>query len=166
MNSAGSVIESGQRRAALLLHAMHGDDRDWVLAALPAAHRTQLQGLLAELAALGIPAERDLLGQLAAPGPLEALSDAAADRLAVLLEAEPPQIAAWLLASVPPDWRDRLRGRCNAAFASQVDAATRQAPAAVHAVRRCVMNELQALPEPGQRARGRWPATLLRGLRR
>ncbi|WP_399681010.1 hypothetical protein [Xenophilus sp.] len=48
---------AAQRRAALLLHSMQDEDRRWLLAALPVEAQGALAPLLAELGALGI--ERD-----------------------------------------------------------------------------------------------------------
>lgn len=48
---------AAQRRAALLLHSMQEEDRHWLLAALPVEAQDALAPLLAELDALGI--ERD-----------------------------------------------------------------------------------------------------------
>jgi len=57
---------SAMRRAALLVHAMRAGDRAWVLAQLEPGERDPLAAMLAELRALGIPAESELLKQAAA----------------------------------------------------------------------------------------------------
>lgn len=49
--------DAALRRSALTLHALGADDRGWLLAKLPASQRDELERLLAELRALGIPAE-------------------------------------------------------------------------------------------------------------
>jgi hypothetical protein len=113
------------RRAALLLHAMAPGDRDWMLAQLPAAGRARLQGLLGELAELGIPRDPALLKQVAggevpaaeptldvprgepgceAPSAVVAAADPA--RLAVALREEPVDLVAALLAARDWTWRD------------------------------------------------------------
>jgi hypothetical protein len=73
------MIEPGasMRRAALLVHAMDASDRAWVLTQLAPEERDPLAAMLAELRALGIPAERELLKQAAAEMPRE--SDAVRD---------------------------------------------------------------------------------------
>jgi hypothetical protein len=53
------------RRTALLLHAMSVADRNWMLTRLGGAVQTGLNGMLDELAALGIPADQDLLSRAA-----------------------------------------------------------------------------------------------------
>lgn len=60
---AASLLESGLRQAALLLHAMQHDDRQWVLGKLPSKERSAIAPMLAELTSLGIPRDRDILQQ-------------------------------------------------------------------------------------------------------
>lgn len=57
-------VNASSRKAALLLHALQEPDRAWVLNGLPAAQQDALRSLLAELRALGIPADRDALNPL------------------------------------------------------------------------------------------------------
>ena len=54
----------GQRKAALLLHAMPAESRLWLLAQLPADESKPLQDLLAELEELGIPADGAMLREI------------------------------------------------------------------------------------------------------
>ena len=56
----------GARHAALLLHALAPADRAWMLHALPASQRDELQLLLAELEALGIARDSSLIAQATA----------------------------------------------------------------------------------------------------
>jgi hypothetical protein len=49
--------DAALRRSALTLHALGAEDRGWLLANLPASQRGELERLLTELRALGIPAE-------------------------------------------------------------------------------------------------------------
>ena len=53
MDGTGSAL----RHCALLLHSLRLDDRDWLLANLGGARAKELQELLVELSALGIPAD-------------------------------------------------------------------------------------------------------------
>lgn len=108
---------SPAHRAALALHGLPGDDRAWVLAALPGDQQMLLQSLLQELEELGIPREASLFDGIAgnrheqaaaAADPLQALQGAGVQRLADLLAAEPPRIAAALLAGGPWPWREQL----------------------------------------------------------
>jgi hypothetical protein len=48
---------SGHRRAAVALHGLHGSDREWMLAELPAPDQRILRGYLKELDALGFTSE-------------------------------------------------------------------------------------------------------------
>ena len=108
---------SPAHRAALALHALPGDDRDWVLEALPADQQSMLQPLLRELEELGIPREAGLFDGVAgsrreqaitAVDALRALDGAGVRRLAGLLAAEPPRVAVALLAGGPWPWREQL----------------------------------------------------------
>lgn len=58
-NAAGD-----DHKAALLLHTLPAADRAWLLERLPSDEREPLQILLAELAQLGIPADRPLLHEV------------------------------------------------------------------------------------------------------
>lgn len=109
---------SAQRRAALAVHAMLPADRECVLRELPGPQRDLLQGLLVELADLGIPQDARLLrGAMIAPPDVPAarvecveetaLSSRSTRSLVRWLRCEPPQVAARLLNACP-DWRVRL----------------------------------------------------------
>lgn len=65
-------LQSGGRRAALAMHALREGDRAWILAQLPTAQRAQLEGLLAELKSLAIPASPALVEEMLAAAPVEA----------------------------------------------------------------------------------------------
>ena len=105
--------ESALRRAALTLHALGHDDRAWLLAKLPVSQRDELERLLAELQALGIPVERRLArtalkaqgtdrtvaaAAVAAPvaraGRIDFLDAAHTGPLAQLLQHEPASLIA------------------------------------------------------------------------
>lgn len=108
---------SGLRRAALALHAAQAQDRDWLLGQLPGDQRPLVEKMLADLASLGLPQDRDLLDELLRPPKppavdaaarqprsaqaLETLCQAAATDLALLLEKEPVALAAHALALLP-----------------------------------------------------------------
>lgn len=121
LSAALQAIPGTTRQAALLLHAMPAQDRAWLLAQLAPAERSTVEGLLADLEGLRIPADRALLDEaLAVPPPAPGLAaperssaepqrseavggeddpDAAADRSA-LGKADPARLAA-LLRSEP-----------------------------------------------------------------
>jgi hypothetical protein len=122
----------GSRRAALLLHAMSGTSRQWVLEQLPEVQRETLCGLLAELWELGIPADPALLEEtLAEQQPPEptgiAPQRAEAQRVRIgkapllllwaVLRDEPAGLIARLLALTDPE--------CERAFLDRMGAAKR-----------------------------------------
>ena len=98
---------SGLRRAALTLHALGHDDRDWLLQRLHAPQRQVLRTLLAELKALSIPPDQRVINaalDAATPGasprpPGEALA------LCRALEKEPLALQELALASMPAPQR-------------------------------------------------------------
>lgn len=53
--------ESGLRQAAALIHALSPADRRWAIAQLPAHQREAVEGLLAELTAMGLPRDRAIV---------------------------------------------------------------------------------------------------------
>lgn len=124
LSAALQAIPGTTRQAALLLHAMPAQDRAWLLAQLAPAERSTVEGLLADLEGLRIPADRALLDEALAvappPAPMPAAAapernsaepersaavgvgddpDAAADRSA-LGKADPARLAG-LLRSEP-----------------------------------------------------------------
>ena len=66
-----SQAQDGGRRAALAMHALREADRSWILGQLPPAQREQLEGLLAELKALAIPASPALVQEMLAAAPAD-----------------------------------------------------------------------------------------------
>ncbi|RAN48430.1 hypothetical protein RB25_11640 [Herbaspirillum rubrisubalbicans] len=109
---------SESHRAALLLHALHQDDREWLLMQLPQEQRGSLLALLKELAQLGIPRDPDLLRELppAAPRqshPVEVASESESISLLSLVDGqlmanflreEPAQLIGQLLLLHPWPW--------------------------------------------------------------
>lgn len=124
-------VSAGRRRAALTLHALSIQDREWLLEQLPAADRSSLRGLLAELRELGIPAEPEVIRS--------ALSDTAPT-------AGSPSAAA--LAKVLARETESLRG----SLLSLLTAAQRESVLTQWA------HELEARPEPV--AQPAWPPRL------
>jgi hypothetical protein len=127
------VIDStprGARRAALLLHGLNIQDRQWLLQRLGEAQRQQLQGLLDELSTLGVEVDRADIPALLASAPLKAapLPPAAAPE---------PEWATWL-ADEPAWVLAVLRG--------DEPAAGRVAPAARRALREAALQRRPALP--------------------
>jgi hypothetical protein len=112
---------SEMRRAALTLHALQENDRRWVLRQLDARAQQALQGLLAELTELGIPADGTLIEQaLRAPHTTQQAAEQAEWRrelaasdpecLQAVLGREPPALVARILDAGPWPWERGLLG--------------------------------------------------------
>lgn len=70
----------GHRRAALALHRLRAQDRQWLLGRLPEAERGEILAMLAELHGMPLPAEA---------ADVEAVLDAKAEPLAAAVEDDP-----------------------------------------------------------------------------
>lgn len=134
---AGQGAQAGARCAALAVHALGTDDRNWLLHQLDAAQRDTLQEHLGELQQLGVPADRRMLHQAlalhvvpAAPQPtaaaashtlsaapggarndldrLATLDGAGVAALAALLAHEPAALVACLLQMRAWSWAPEL----------------------------------------------------------
>ncbi|MES2938213.1 MAG: hypothetical protein V4864_11060 [Pseudomonadota bacterium] len=119
-----TVESPGLRRAALALHATAAADRAWLLAQLPVGHRAALEAMLSELAALGVPPDRQftqrLLAQMPVPKrvPVPAderaqpahawLASVRARDLAALLQGEPAGLAAHVVQLLPVQRRQAV----------------------------------------------------------
>jgi hypothetical protein len=129
LDGTGSAL----RHCALLLHSMGLDDRDWFLANLGGPRVKELQQLLGELKALGIPADpaaaQTALKQTGAapattaqafPSPAregsgtDRLHDASAAELAQVLEHEPAGLIAQALAMCASPQRKAILAQLNA----------------------------------------------------
>src|SRR4051812_22825027 len=113
MNQPG-VPGATLQRAALTLHALSERDRAWLLAALAPTQRERLAPLLAELEALGIPREPDLLSQVqdttappVASWPQQ-MDAREIDALADMLAREPIVLTQVVLAMQPWNWTTRF----------------------------------------------------------
>jgi len=95
------------RRAALTLHALTVDDRNWLLERIDAPARQAMLDLLDELAELGIPSDGSLVEQVLADGKASATAP-----LASALGAH-PLAAAWAVLAGEPA---ALRSLCLAAL--------------------------------------------------
>jgi hypothetical protein len=162
---------SNERHAAVLLHAMSTDDREWIMDHLSAGHRAQLTPMLSELTDLGIPRQQELLLQLQdraatklgtaeaqkeAPIEVPASPNARAGRASVtqlktaLLQESPAFIAAALF-SLPPDRRSAVIAALTPAKAERVEArlARPVAPALAEAAVALLADALKdTAPEP------------------
>lgn len=187
---------SPARRAALLLHAMTAPERAWVLERLPQAEREELTVFLEELSALGIPADRKLLGDVVATvgdddsargrAPngaeasdleIDALTGADPARLAGLLREEPAALIASLLRLHAWPWRDALLKRLDPVKRTQVEQRMREvggprpggvqdAPALRAALLQAVARRLGPAVGRSGGSGWRWPARLVSAWRR
>jgi hypothetical protein len=91
--------DAARKRCALALHAVASRDREWVLAQLPAAQRTELEQLVRELRELGIPADSRMAQDALRRRPASKAAPTRADAsdMADLLEQEPPLLIAHAL---------------------------------------------------------------------
>ena len=87
----------GARQAALLLHTLDDADRQWLLSQLDPRARSEALTLLAELAALGVPADQSLREAVLAPAQA-AIGAGAAEASPQLASAAPPNSASARLA--------------------------------------------------------------------
>lgn len=119
-----AAATAGARQTALLLHTMGEADRNWMLRQLPARERASAEQLLAELTALGVPADRKLLQDVIAPAggatppvgsvsPLaprertvQALNGCAAETIGPLLQRESDGVVARVLGCADWAWRE------------------------------------------------------------
>jgi hypothetical protein len=172
---------SNERHAAVLLHAMSTDDREWIMGQLSESHRAQLKPMLAELSDLGIPRQQDLLQQLhdramATVDTAEALNEAPAEApssangrvsrasipqlKAVFLHESPAFIAA-ALYGLPADRRSAVMAVLAPGKAERVEArlARPVAPALAEAALALVADALKdSAPEPSAAPDKRKPA--------
>lgn len=174
------IAATSDRRAALMVHALAGADREWLLEQLPREQRERLQPLLADLQALGIPADAALLQQvIAAPAPERApapqppsLENADAAALGRALQDEPARLVAQLLHARAWPWHDELLAQMPPLKRRRVEealAALQGAPAAPLALQEAMVGAVLRRMPAAMPAR-RLPATrwhgVLRWLRR
>lgn len=103
-----SAPASPLQRAALSLHGLGREDRDWILGSLPGEQGEKLRDLLRELQELGIPAQGVPLrywfpADSTAQHHLPSLSPDAASELARLLAREPARVRE-VLRAAEPSW--------------------------------------------------------------
>ncbi|QDH60163.1 hypothetical protein [Pandoraea pnomenusa] len=94
------------RQAALTLHAMHPDDRQWTLQSLDDRQRDALAPLLDELRELGIPSDPTLLGSLSGAG--DARPEPPAGQDGIELDAMPGDVVIAVLKGEPTRYVDLL----------------------------------------------------------
>jgi len=129
---AAPATPAEARHAALLLHALAPDDRMWMLSQLAEPERATLVPLLAELEALGIPADRTFVEEVRArsgaggavdprSAGVRRLAGAEAARLIAALAGEPPRLVARLLSLEAWPWAPALLDALGPAERAEVE---------------------------------------------
>lgn len=181
---------AGARKAALVLHGLDADDRRWVLSHLPSPQLEAIKPLLAELAALGLPADgklvEEVLGSHQTAAALSgqepfALAQAAAADLQRVVAEESAGVVATLLNVRAWPWHGEFLSLLSAPRRRQVEEAldrlqreqqsgTRtRATALEAALVHEIASRMESLPQREQPRRAAWPEAagqLLRSLRR
>ncbi|MDK2125124.1 hypothetical protein [Parachitinimonas caeni] len=113
---------SDTRQAALTLHALSAQDRDWVLSRLTDEQRSELTGYLDELVSLGIPRDSGLIqAAMANVPPVQSalqglparglLAKASGATMYAVLEEEPAWLMAQVLKAGPWSWQADFMSR-------------------------------------------------------
>lgn len=186
-------VSVGARHAALLLHAMDRPDQEWALQALPVEQRATLEGLLDELAALGIARDPALVAEAiaeiqpkavsaSAPAPfsmedeLQALNASQLERLIHVMRSEPTRLVAqWLrvrawpwesafLKGLPPDQRAAVTSILSVMPTTPIAPELRRV--LVTAVTARLGAQPQSITVPARAARPSWHQAIVRAVRR
>jgi hypothetical protein len=125
-------VSAGHRRAALELHRLAPEDREWVLSQLGKTEHDRLLPLLAELRDMNFQVDDDDLPSLeAAPepapapvddSPRERLRRASADAVCAALQGEPEWIVGALCELESWPWASEVAGRCGTRTAHRLSA--------------------------------------------
>lgn len=101
----------GYRKAAVLLHGLHEDDRQWMLDKLSGEERHILTQYLDEIRELGFPSENSVsresirrAGKAANASPIEIVAEADAEAVYDVLHTEPVPLTAKLLRTHQWKW--------------------------------------------------------------
>lgn len=152
---------SGHRQAAVALHGLIAADRAAILAELPEQDRQVLRGYLAELDELGFDGGGAALVADAPPrsghtDPAgDALADARAADVHLVLQGEPAALVAQLLSLEPWRWRADFLALQTGARREQLRAAApadRIAPARAAFLVEALRSRLARLPAPAAAA--------------
>jgi hypothetical protein len=139
-SSTGKPKMSGYRRAVVALHEVCEQDRNWILALLPATERATLECYLDELKGLGFTSDAALSqpdsldGSTSGGSPMQATPDdarlsagrlrsASAHRIVVILSNEPPSLVAQIMAIEAWPWTDSVLRLFEPAFRARVNQA-------------------------------------------
>ena len=170
---------SGLRKAALVMHGLGEQDRQWLLERLPAHRARELNALLEELGALGFPSDDELIREAAgtpsqsraAVGPDSGpIARASVEQVHALLKDEPDALIALVISSGPGPWREALL----LGFAPSRAKSIRELALSVNTgpqLRAAVLDELAGrlaslpMPAPTVRAEGRLTRWIRKPLR-
>lgn len=139
----------GHRKAAALLHGLHGEDRRWILQNLAKEDRDILDQCLSEMTELGFTSEpvssrENLFGieQNTVASPDERVANARADSVYEVLRNEPVQLIAKVLLVRRWKWAEEVLGKFQELtrehIRKQLDHATQISPA----LSACLVKEL------------------------
>ena len=153
------------QKAALSLHGMHANDRQWLLEQLSVEQRIPLLTLLDELEKLGVPREPMLLKDVTEPSQpelpkhpaIESLSRQPVENLWAVLQAEPDSLTISLIAGAEWSWKDELLTAIPAARRRKIVSGMDSGPVlpapAFEALCETVMDAV--LQQPNERVNGR-----------
>lgn len=115
--SVDADLPAGLRRAALTLHSLGGEDREWMLQQLAPTQRATLSALLAELRELNLPQDAEVIrGALSQASVGETLPRDEALALCLALEREAPVVQSLLLAALAAPAREAVLGHWQTEF--------------------------------------------------
>jgi hypothetical protein len=155
----------GHRRAALALHRLHEQDRQWLLGRLPEAERGEVLAMLAELERMSLRAETAAVEAVlaaeaepyAAPvgdDPWHALDRAEAGAVMQALREEPDRVIAIVCSLRKWRWLTELLDLLGEDRAASVARLMRAEPAPTPAVWDAVVAAVTARVVAGQRPNG------------
>lgn len=122
--SASTASSPDMRRAALLLHSMPADDREWLLEQLSPRERSRLSPLLAELQSLGMPTDPTLVSEALSTAESDSPQNTLAHSAMVqALLREPDHLIVTLLRCGPWAWQAALFASCTPARRRAIEAA-------------------------------------------
>lgn len=144
---------TGYRRAAVALHRLEEEDRNWILAELPEPDRKTVTGLLNELNDLGfvpesmpddIPVALPSVTAAVEATPAQRISLAAANDVWAVLEVEPVTLIGQVVALQDWPWKDAVVDRLPPQRRQQVLAILNAKPMIAPARKECLINLLSA----------------------
>lgn len=124
-------MNTGYRRAALALHGLGPEDKNWILSELPEHDRAALESLLDELGELGFEAgvshdQSALITEPVQPSSRYRVATASVDQIVAALNGEPAALIAQLIRMERWPWSDAMMAQFAPARRMAVDMALQQ----------------------------------------